>query len=85
MGILTFLSFSILINGASFSFYIPSPGLRKGFPLAPFLFLIIVEGISRAIVDAKNQGIFHGIYFGNEISLTPALFVDDIVMVIDGS
>ena len=49
------------------------------------LFLIVVEVLGRAILDAKDHGIFHGLSFGNDICLTHVLFVDDIVMVIDGS
>ena len=52
--------------------------------MAPLLFLIIVEGLSRAIYYAKGDGIYRGISFGNEISLTHVLFVDDVIMVTDG-
>ena len=33
----------------------------------------------------KNNGFFRGISFGNNISMTHVLFVDDIVMITDGS
>ena len=79
MGSLTYVSFTILINAVVSHFFRPGHGLRRGFPLAPFLFLIVVEGLGRAILDIKDRGVFHGLSFGNRISLTHVLFVDDIV------
>ena len=85
MGSLFYLSFSILINGFTSSFFRPGCGLRQGCPLALLLFLIVVEGLGRAILDARDKGDFIGLPFGKGISLTHVLFVDGIVMVSDGS
>ena len=82
---LTSVSFSVLINGVASSFFRSGRRLRQGCPLAPLLFLVVVEGLSRALLSAKNNGVFRGISFGNNISLTHVLFVDDIVMITDGS
>ena len=54
-------------------------------PLAPLLFLIVVEGLGRALLYAKYCGNYHGLYFGNDIVLTHVLFVDDVVIINDGS
>ena len=85
MSSLTFVSFALLVNGVDSSFFRYVHGLRQGCPLAPLLFLIVVEGLGRALLSAKDCGEFHGIYFGNDISLSHVLFVDDIVMVSHGS
>ena len=85
MSSLTSVSFSVLINGVASSFFRSGRGLRQGCPLAPLLFLVVAEGLSRALLSARNNGFFRGISFGNEISLTHVLFVDDIVMITDGS
>ena len=85
MSSLSSVSFSLLINGDASSFFRAGRGLRQGCPLAPLLFLIIVEGMSRALLSAKECGDLHGISFGNDISLSHVLFVDDIVMVSDHS
>ena len=45
---------------------------------------IVVEGLGRAILIIKDHGDFAGISFGNRIFLTHVLFVDDIVMIING-
>ena len=41
--------------------------------------------MSRALYCTKDDGVYRGISFGNDISLSHVLFVDDIVMVTDGS
>ena len=76
---------SLLINGVATSFFKSSRGLRQGCPLAPLLFLIVIEGLGRALLYAKDCGNYHGLSFGNDIVLTHVLFVDDVVMVNDGS
>ena len=75
MGSLTSVSFAILINGVASSSFRLGHGLRQGFPLAPLLFLIVVEGLGRAILDARDNGYFTGLTFGNGVSLTHVLFV----------
>ena len=82
---LSYVSFALLINGAASSFFRAGRGLRQGFPLAPLLFLIVVEGLSRELLSTKECGDPHAISFGNDISLSHVLFVDYIVMVSDGS
>ena len=85
MSSLSSVSFSLLINGVASTFFKAGRGLRQGCPLAPLLFLVVVEGLGRAILFAKDYGTYHGLSFGNDIVLTHVLFVDDIVMVNDGS
>ena len=80
MSSLSSVSFSLLINGVATTFFKSGRGLRQGFPLAPLMFLIVVEGLGRALLFAKDCGNYHGLSFGNDIVLTDVLFVDDIVM-----
>ena len=75
MSSLTSVSFSVLINGVASSFFWSRRGLRQGCPLAPLLFLVVAEGLSRALLSAKNHGFFRGVSFGNEISLTHVHFL----------
>ena len=49
------------------------------------IFLIVVDGLGREIISPKDCGVFHGISFRNDISLSRVIFVDVIVMVTDGS
>ena len=85
MSSITFVSFVFLINGVASSFFRSGRGLRQGCPLAPLLFLIVVEGLSRYIHKVHFSGALQGISFGNNITLSHILFVDDIILVTDGS
>ena len=85
MGSLTSVSFAILINGGASSLFKPGHELPQGCPLAPLLFFIVVEGLGRDLLDLKTRGVFHGLSFGSGITLTHVLFVDDIILVCDGS
>jgi hypothetical protein len=54
-------SFSLLINGAPTKPYSPTIGIRKGDPLSPFIFILIMEGLSRSIKSATAIGETKGI------------------------
>jgi len=67
MGYVTSTSYVVLINGSTYSFFKPSKGLREGFPLSPYLFLLVTEGLSKSILDSKRNRSIHGIKVeGNE-------------------
>ena len=85
MSSLTSVSFALLVNGVASSFFRSGRGLRQECHLALLLFLIVVKGLGRTLFAAKDNGVYHGISFGNDIVLSHVLFVDDIVMVSDGS
>jgi hypothetical protein len=61
MGCIESVSFTILINGDPSKFFRASRGIRKGFPLSPFLFLIIAEVLSRMIKEVKEIGWLRGV------------------------
>ena len=85
MGCLSSVSFFVLINGKPSRFFKASISLRQGFPLSPILFVLIVEGLIRAILHAKETGHFKGIGIKGLLRLTHLLFKDDVLIFYDGS
>jgi hypothetical protein len=55
------VSFTVMINGSPSKFFHASCGLRQGCPLSPFLFLLVAEGLSKLMVDARAKGDLRGV------------------------
>lgn len=51
---------SILVNGSPTKYFKVERGLMQGGPLYPFLFVIVVEGISQRFCNASVRGDFEG-------------------------
>ena len=84
MSCITTVSFSVLINGAASPFFHAERGLRQGCPLSPLLFLLVAEGLSRALNEAKRLGRFSGVCIGEQLAITHLLFVDDVLIFYSG-
>jgi hypothetical protein len=80
MKCITFVSFYILINGASSSFFRLERGLKQWFPLSPLRFLLIVEGLSRLLKEATINDSFKGVNIGTYCNNTHLMFIDDILV-----
>eukprot|EP00253_Pinus_taeda_P034625 PITA_34625 len=61
MGCITNVSFAVLINGAASPFFKSQRGLRQGCPLSPLLFLLVAEGLSRLIHNARRSNKIKGV------------------------
>jgi len=85
MACITTPSFSILINGSASHFFHSERGLRQGFPLSPLLFFIVMDGLSRLIASAKRDGDLGGLKISDDCYLTHLLFVDNVIIFLDGS
>jgi hypothetical protein len=82
---ITTVSFSVLINGSATSLFRPERGLIQGCPLSPLLFLLMAEGLSRALAAEKWPGSFPGINISNSLQIAHLLFVDDILIFTSGT
>ena len=80
LGCITSANFVVLVNGSSSTFFHASRGLRQGCPLSPLLFILVIEGLSCLIEDAKQNGKIKGIKVSSKLSLTHLLFVDDVIL-----
>eukprot|EP00253_Pinus_taeda_P033643 PITA_33643 len=81
MALVTTASFSILLNGSLSRTFRPSRGLRQGDPLSTFLFILMMEGLGKAIKSANAKGRIQGLKLTrNGDTLTHQQFVDDTML-----
>lgn len=82
---ITNIPFSLLINGTTSPFFYSERGLRQGCPLYPLFFLLIMEGLSRLVKEEFRRGRLKGIKITEGCTLTHILFVDDVLLFLNGS
>ena len=70
----------ILNNGWSSNFFKPERGVRQGFPLFPYLFILCVEILAETIRQNKN---IKGIKINEEVKISQ--YADDTTLILDGS
>jgi hypothetical protein len=77
---------SVLVNGS------PTPeiniqrGLKQGDPLAPFLFLLVVEGFSGVMRNAVNKNLFKGFSFSRApVVISHLQYADDTLCIGEAS
>ena len=68
-------SFAVLINGSPSAFFKGSRGIRQGCPLSPYLFLLVIGGLSLLLHDAKEKGAIKGVKITGSIFLTHIPFL----------
>jgi len=61
---LEFASASVLVNGSPTREFTPRKGLRQGDPLAPFLFLIVAEGLAGVTSMAEEKKLIDSLEVG---------------------
>jgi hypothetical protein len=80
MGCLTYVFFTMLINGSPFVFFSLSRGLRKGFSLSPFHLFLVAKGPSMVKKYAKRKGKMKGLQVASFATISHLLFMDDIML-----
>eukprot|EP00253_Pinus_taeda_P019935 PITA_19935 len=81
MSLVSTVSFSILLNGSPSRTFMPSRDLRQGDPLSPFLFVLMMEGLGRAIKMENVEGRIQGLKLTPDgATTTHQQFVDDTML-----
>ncbi|GJZ99593.1 RNA-directed DNA polymerase, eukaryota [Tanacetum coccineum] len=70
---------SVLVNGSPSSEFPLFRGLKQGDPLAPFLFILIMESLHISFSGAINNGIFKGIQISESTVLSHLFYADDAI------
>jgi hypothetical protein len=82
---ITTVSCSVLINGSASPFFRYERVLIQGFPLSPLFFLLVAQGLSRALAAENQRRSFPVIKITSSLQVTHLLFVDDILIFTMGS
>ena len=56
MALVTSPFYSIMLNGSPTGLFSPTRGIKWGDSLSPFLFIFVVEGLSKIIQDQVESG-----------------------------
>lgn len=78
--------FSVLFNGGVHGFFKSTRGLRQGDPLAPTLFILAEEVLSRGLLALASQGKVKSYHVSRGCTpITHLLFADDTILLTNGS
>eukprot|EP01018_Ginkgo_biloba_P010126 Gb_21728 [translate_table: standard] len=82
MACLKTTNMAILVNGRLTEIFSTSRGIRQGFSLSPYLFIITAEGLFVMLYWLNQIGLIEGYPAdGKRIFITHQLFVDDLILI----
>jgi hypothetical protein len=76
----TSVSFAVLINGEAIDFFKVWRGICQGFPLSPYLFIMIMEGLSLMLSKSSVDHSISSIEITKLLKIVHLMFVDDILV-----
>lgn len=72
---------SVLVIGSPTEEVNIQRGLKQGDPLAPYLFLLVAEGLSGLVRNAVSFGKFKGFQVGSlDVSISHLQYTDDTIL-----
>jgi hypothetical protein len=72
---------SVLVNGSPTEQVNIKRGLKQGDPLAPFLFLLVAEGLNALTQSAVSLGFFKSFEVSPDVSVSLLQFADDTLFI----
>ncbi|GKD53611.1 RNA-directed DNA polymerase, eukaryota, partial [Tanacetum coccineum] len=72
---------SVLVNGSPTSEFQFHRGLKQGDPLAPFLFILIMESLHLSFNRAVEAGIFTGLRIDDALTISHLFYADDAIFI----
>ena len=84
---ISIVHFSVLVNRSPAGFFWSSRGLRQGDPLYPLLFLLMMEILSKMLMQAKGCGFIRGFKVNGsrteEDCISHLLYANDTMLMCD--
>ncbi|GJS82400.1 RNA-directed DNA polymerase, eukaryota [Tanacetum coccineum] len=74
---------SVLVNGSPTSEFQFHCGLKQGDPLAPYLFLLVMESLHYSFSRVVEAGFFKGISFNESVNISHLFYADDAVFIVN--
>ncbi|GJW07795.1 RNA-directed DNA polymerase, eukaryota, reverse transcriptase zinc-binding domain protein [Tanacetum coccineum] len=72
---------SVLVNGSPTSEFSIKRALKQGCLLSPFLFILIMEGLHKALFTAVSSGLIRGVKFDSpEVTISHLFYADDVII-----
>ncbi|GKA81473.1 RNA-directed DNA polymerase, eukaryota, partial [Tanacetum coccineum] len=70
---------SILVNGSPSNEFTFHCGLKQGDPLAPYLFILVMESLHLSIRRMVDNGLYKGIQLPGAVSISHMFYADDVM------
>ncbi|GJY11692.1 RNA-directed DNA polymerase, eukaryota [Tanacetum coccineum] len=72
---------SILVNGSPTTEFQFHRGLKQGDPLAPYLFILVMESLHLSFSRVIEAGLFTGIQIDSSVTLSHLFYADDAIFI----
>nr|GFB17952.1 RNA-directed DNA polymerase, eukaryota [Tanacetum cinerariifolium] len=80
-GLCSFAKASVLVNGTPSSKFQFQCGLKQGDPLAPLLFILVMESLHLSFSRVVEAGIFKGVRLNSSLSLSHLFYAYDALII----